>query len=144
MAHIILVSMCGLALRSITCQSLAAEDVTSRIFRLAEGDSVFCMKEASATQTIALVDDDRNILTSVSIALESEGYRVETYTDGASALDGLMARPALRSSISRCRAWTVWSFWRLSAPEISDLPRHLPHVQGRRDRRAFRPQNGRG
>jgi two-component system, OmpR family, response regulator ChvI len=44
-------------------------------------------------QTIALVDDDRNILTSVSIALESEGYRVETYTDGASALDGLLARP---------------------------------------------------
>lgn len=42
--------------------------------------------------TIALVDDDRNILTSVSIALESEGYRVETYTDGASALDGLDAR----------------------------------------------------
>ncbi len=39
--------------------------------------------------TIALVDDDRNILTSVSIALESEGYRVETYTDGSSALDGL-------------------------------------------------------
>lgn len=43
--------------------------------------------------TIALVDDDRNILTSVSIALESEGYRVETYTDGASALEGLGARP---------------------------------------------------
>ncbi len=42
--------------------------------------------------TIALVDDDRNILTSVSIALEAEGYRVETYTDGASALDGLSAR----------------------------------------------------
>jgi two-component system, OmpR family, response regulator ChvI len=44
-------------------------------------------------QTIALVDDDRNILTSVSIALEAEGYKVETYTDGASALDGLMQRP---------------------------------------------------
>ena len=43
--------------------------------------------------TIALVDDDRNILTSVSIALENEGYKVETYTDGASALDGLQARP---------------------------------------------------
>lgn len=42
--------------------------------------------------TIALVDDDRNILTSVSIALESEGYRVETYTDGASALEGLEAK----------------------------------------------------
>jgi two-component system, OmpR family, response regulator ChvI len=46
--------------------------------------------------TIALVDDDRNILTSVSIALESEGYRVLTYTDGASALDGFtMTRPDL-------------------------------------------------
>ena len=43
--------------------------------------------------TIALVDDDRNILTSVSIALENEGYKVETYTDGASALDGLQVRP---------------------------------------------------
>jgi two-component system response regulator ChvI len=43
--------------------------------------------------TIALVDDDRNILTSVSIALESEGYKVETFTDGASALEGLTARP---------------------------------------------------
>jgi two-component system response regulator ChvI len=37
---------------------------------------------------IALVDDDRNILTSVSIALEAEGYRVMTYSDGASALEG--------------------------------------------------------
>ncbi len=43
--------------------------------------------------TIALVDDDRNILTSVSIALEAEGYRVQTYTDGASALDGLTQSP---------------------------------------------------
>ncbi|MCC2112847.1 MAG: response regulator, partial [Hyphomicrobiales bacterium] len=41
--------------------------------------------------TIALVDDDRNILASVSIALESEGYRVHSYTDGASALDGFRA-----------------------------------------------------
>jgi two-component system response regulator ChvI len=43
--------------------------------------------------TIALVDDDRNILTSVSIALEAEGYRIQTYTDGASALDGLKQNP---------------------------------------------------
>ncbi|MDX3807131.1 response regulator transcription factor [Bosea thiooxidans] len=43
--------------------------------------------------TIALVDDDRNILTSVSIALEAEGYRIMTYTDGASALDGLKQNP---------------------------------------------------
>jgi two-component system response regulator ChvI len=51
------------------------------------------MMETTDMQTIALVDDDRNILTSVSIALEAEGYRVETFTDGASALEGLVARP---------------------------------------------------
>ena len=43
--------------------------------------------------TIALVDDDRNILTSVSIALEAEGYRTMTYTDGSSALDGFKSSP---------------------------------------------------
>src|SRR2546427_11175132 len=43
--------------------------------------------------TIALVDDDRNILTSFSLALEAEGYRIMTYTDGASALDGFKTSP---------------------------------------------------
>jgi two-component system, OmpR family, response regulator ChvI len=43
--------------------------------------------------TIALVDDDRNILTSVSMALEAEGYRIVTYTDGLSALDGFNMSP---------------------------------------------------
>jgi len=46
-----------------------------------------------AVQTIALVDDDRNILTSVSLALEAEGYRINTYTDGVSALDGFKTTP---------------------------------------------------
>src|SRR5918993_4158043 len=50
-------------------------------------------KERPSMPTIALVDDDRNILTSVSIALEAEGYRIQTYTDGASALDGLKHAP---------------------------------------------------
>ena len=45
------------------------------------------------SHTIALVDDDRNILTSVSIALEAEGFRVQTYTDGVEALRSLTARP---------------------------------------------------
>jgi len=36
---------------------------------------------------IALVDDDRNILTSVSMTLEAEGFEVETYNDGQQALD---------------------------------------------------------
>ncbi|WP_371170330.1 response regulator transcription factor [Aliiroseovarius sp. 2305UL8-7] len=39
---------------------------------------------------IALVDDDRNILTSVAITLEAEGFEVETYNDGQSALDAFM------------------------------------------------------
>lgn len=41
---------------------------------------------------IALVDDDRNILTSVSITLESEGFEVETFNDGLSALEGFNRR----------------------------------------------------
>ena len=44
-------------------------------------------------QTIALVDDDRNILTSLSIALEKEGFKVQTYIDGESALIGLARTP---------------------------------------------------
>jgi two-component system response regulator ChvI len=43
--------------------------------------------------SIALVDDDQNILTSVSIALEAEGFSVRTYKDGAEALEGINARP---------------------------------------------------
>ena len=45
------------------------------------------------TQTIALIDDDRNILTSISIALEKEGFKVQTYIDGESALIGLTRNP---------------------------------------------------
>jgi len=44
--------------------------------------------------TIALVDDDRNILTSVSIALQAEGFRTRLYPDGETALKALMANPA--------------------------------------------------
>ena len=44
-------------------------------------------------QTIALIDDDRNILTSISIALEKEGFKVQTYLDGESALIGLTRMP---------------------------------------------------
>ncbi len=45
------------------------------------------------SRTIALVDDDRNILTSVSMALESEGFSVDKYTDGEEALAGLKENP---------------------------------------------------
>ncbi len=43
---------------------------------------------------IAIVDDDQNILTSVGIALEAEGFAIRTYTDGEQALKGLGAEPA--------------------------------------------------
>ena len=58
--------------------------------------------------TIALVDDDRNILTSVSIALEAEGYRIMTYTDGASALEGFKSSP----------------------PDLAILDIKMPHMDG--------------
>ena len=45
------------------------------------------------SHTIALVDDDRNLLTSISIALEREGFKVQTYIDGESALIGLTRTP---------------------------------------------------
>ena len=43
--------------------------------------------------TIALIDDDRNILTSISMALEKEGFKVQTYIDGENALVGLTRSP---------------------------------------------------
>lgn len=43
----------------------------------------------TTAQSIVLVDDDRNILTSVSMALEAEGFQVRTYPDGDEALKGL-------------------------------------------------------
>src|ERR1700723_3390358 len=58
--------------------------------------------------TIALVDDDLNILTSLSIALEAEGYRIATYQDGASALDG----------------------FRTSLPDLAILDIMMPRIDG--------------
>ena len=45
-------------------------------------------------KTIALVDDDQNILTSLSAALVDEGYKVETYADGQEAFEKIERRPA--------------------------------------------------
>ena len=44
-------------------------------------------------ERIALVDDDQNILTSVSLALEADGFEVETYSDGEQGLNGISRRP---------------------------------------------------
>ena len=45
------------------------------------------------SQTIALVDDDRNILTSISMALENEGFKVQTCIDAEMALVGISRNP---------------------------------------------------
>lgn len=44
-------------------------------------------------QTIALIDDDQNILTSVSMLLEAEGFEVRTYSDGEAGLQGILGKP---------------------------------------------------
>lgn len=49
--------------------------------------------EPNMPATIALVDDDRNILTSLSIALQAEGFATRVYTDGVSALKALSENP---------------------------------------------------
>jgi len=57
------------------------------------GDAAGTFGGNSVPNTIALVDDDRNILASVSMALEAEGFAVRCYADGAEALKGLSAQP---------------------------------------------------
>ncbi|GMM93204.1 response regulator transcription factor [Qipengyuania sp. MTN3-11] len=47
----------------------------------------------SGRAVIALVDDDRNILTTVSIALQAEGYATRVYSDGETALKALLENP---------------------------------------------------
>ncbi|HKT86669.1 MAG TPA: response regulator transcription factor [Novosphingobium sp.] len=48
---------------------------------------------AAAPTTIALVDDDRNILTTLSISLQAEGFATRVYTDGEAALKALLENP---------------------------------------------------
>ena len=51
------------------------------------------MNKSNMNYSIALVDDDRNILTSIKMALENEGFKVQTYIDGESALAGISRNP---------------------------------------------------
>ena len=82
--------------------------------------------------TIALVDDDRNILTSVSIVLEAEGFRVNTYTDGATALDGLKQNPPdlaiFDIKMPRMDGMELLRRLRQQSRHAGDLP----HLQGTR------------
>ena len=93
--------------------------------------------------TIALVDDDRNIVTSVAIALEAEGYRITTYTDGVSALDGFkttlpdLCHPRYQNA-PHGRNGDAAAF----APKLRPAS-DLSHLEGRANRRNVRPENGR-
>ncbi len=73
----------------------------------------------AAMSTIALVDDDHNILTSVSIALEAEGYRVTTYSDGFSALEG----------------------FRTASPDLAILDIKMPRMDGMETLRRLRQKS---
>jgi len=48
---------------------------------------------AERQRSIALVDDDRNILTTLSIALQAEGFATRIYSDGEAALTALLQNP---------------------------------------------------
>jgi len=92
--------------------------------------------------TIALVDDDRNILTSVSIALEAEGYRIMTYTDGASALDGFRSsQPDLHPRHQDAADGRHETLRRLR--QKSDLPVIFLTSKDEEIDGIVRPQNGR-
>lgn len=68
---------------------------------------------------IAVVNDDRNALTSVSTALTAEGYRVANYTDGASALDG----------------------FRTALPDLAILDSKMPRIDGMETLRLIRAKS---
>ena len=57
-----------------------------------ENENIRAVGGVTIMSRIALVDDDRNILTSVSMTLEAEGYEVDTYNDGQAALDAFNKR----------------------------------------------------
>ena len=93
--------------------------------------------------TIALVDDERNILTSLRMVLEAEGYKAQTYNDGAAALDGF-CRESARPRHPRHQDAAHGRHGAAAPPAPADRPAgDLPHLQGRGDRRAVRPQDGR-
>jgi two-component system response regulator ChvI len=72
------------------------------------------------TATIALVDDDRNILTSVSIALQAEGFATRVYSDGEMALKALIDNP----------------------PDLAVFDVKMPRMDGMELLRRFREKSG--
>jgi two-component system response regulator ChvI len=87
--------------------------------------------EAALPATIALVDDDRNILTSVSIGLQAEGFQTRIYADGEAALRALSDKPAdlgvFDIKMPRMDGLTLLRRLREKTGDAGDLS----HLQGR-------------
>ena len=95
------------------------------------------------SQVIALVDDDRNILTSVSIALQQEGFVTRVYSDPVAALKALGDNPPdLGVFDIKMPNLDGMELLRRAARVQLDAG-DLPDLQGRRARRGARPRNGR-
>ncbi len=93
---------------------------------------------------IALVDDDRNILTSVSMTLEAEGFEVETYNDGQAALDAFNKKlPDMAVFDIKMPRMDGMDLFAARAPEDFDAG-HFSDFERRRDRRSTRSAHGRG
>src|SRR3546814_8151783 len=61
--------------------------------RIRQGKNNYIETAPPMSASIALVDDDRNILTSVSIALQAEGFQTRIYSDGETALKAILDNP---------------------------------------------------
>ena len=82
-------------------------------------------ESAGPRPVIALVDDDRNILTTVSIALQAEGFATRLYSDGEAALAALLENPPDMAVFDRVLAIVRPFGWHvvlhLDAPDIAEL-----------------------
>jgi two-component system response regulator ChvI len=94
--------------------------------------------------SVALIDDDRNIITSLAIALQGEGFVTRLYTDPEAGLKALSENPAdvIVCDIKMPRLDGIELLRRLR--EKSATPVYLPYLQDRRARRGAGPRDGRG
>ena len=99
------------------------------------------------SHVIALVDDDRNILTSVSIALQAEGFLTRVYSDGQAALKAFADNPpdlgVFDIKMPQMDGMELLRRVREMGGRDRHHAGHLPDLEGRRDRRGAWPGDGR-
>lgn len=96
--HVVVATRCQSPRKSLGIGAVATEigsnKFVNRSMMASRQDSEECDDRAlPRRQCIALVDDDRNILTTVSIGLQSEGFATRVYSDGQTALKALLENP---------------------------------------------------